>query len=50
MDYQTWKETVSLQCPRAVNVRGGAMCFYKEGRKNYCDYNTCPKIKDDVLK
>ena len=42
MDYQTWLETISLRCPQAINVRGGANC--RQGRiTRYCDYNTCPR-------
>jgi hypothetical protein len=47
MDYQTWLETVSRQCPRAVNVRGGAYCRDPNARvKNYCDFERCPRRTD----
>ena len=45
MKYLDWLESISRNCPRAVNVRGGAMC--RQGRiLEYCDLKKCPRVDE----
>ena len=49
MEYLDWLETTARLCHLAVNVRGGAMCRKKDGRVGYCDFESCPRRKDNGI-
>jgi len=43
MDELKWFNEIALPCEKAKTVRGGAMCYYVAGMKDYCSYDHCPK-------
>ena len=46
MPFLEWLETVAFNCPKAMNVRGGAMCRGPNNSRDYCSYDRCPNIPE----
>ena len=50
MDYATWLETISKDCPRALDVQGGSFCKCEDDMRGYCSFAVCPRREDLVKK